>query len=1057
MTSNSIKKFINVPLSILGAVVVVSFMMATLTVQKAGAAGLSVRDDNCYSLLAAISTPAPGMQFGLVNSIVNVPVYDWDQNRPIAITDEMSDPHLFSVRQAINPPVGYADKFNFSVTPVPNIRWVGDYLARQLPYDIGMLASIVTGSNPVPEPNPFVANPFIYQQGAIILPSGLPRIQVINKNNPPMNTDPNNAVDGIGGFGNIIKDNPGVVDGAGQYVDPNTGQMNDNYQPGSQNGINDLVSGALGFASNQYYVDGSKPADNCYETMYSNNKVPAYAFSVVGANYPPITIPGTFYSLFTILAGKGPSFDGMTIYPPSMNGKDMLDCYGRYTTPTMALTSHRMGDPPRDIEEMIWFGISWAADLAVVAPQFAWAGIFAPPLIFAAMLLPQNWFMRRLPTPHSKFITYHNGFSFAYTLSRKNIKLPEHLKNRAIDFGKSSEFYVDLVRLLNPNPTTHFETENSKMYNPNLYLTLKKPYELKSEISIDGSVLKPDPKLDGREVSVTVDAAKTGFDAGTNRSNPYDRDSTDKGGPTFEYRDGDDADDEPELNVFSRARVYRVELKPGISANAIDVDKLKNPGNQDDKYYGHLNNQDPCALLTDKLTNGDDAHAQIPRHRQTTANRDVPEFSQPEAIKCGIAPGTGNPINVMMDENTNSQRLLNNYVEKIPAETPPGTKICYAVWFDSFGNDVKYDGQRWWNKDDARVVNYNEDYSADPDKSYLSRAKCIISGYKPSFQVRGGDIMVGKGIYTGTNTKDFLATSEPSDKRTYGSWSEYGAFAGGVIQHLGSGAVYRLGMPQSLVEHGYLTFSNNRDTSNNTDYGKYNGAASSDKINDGFQKVANQFTSRSDSARALDTDTVNLKTLDSGTYLLNAGPVAITAGDPANPADNELPANRSIILLAQKDTVVNVNSSVRIPTQYSSIGEISQLVIAPASAVDGYTINVASNVTRLDSWLINPNGAVNTCYVADDGTTPRDLANTPRSKNSCDSTLYVNGPVSAEILYLRRSGGKDQSSDPLKLEQSVPGEVFNLRPDAYLWAASHVDNASKKFVTTSVMDVPPRY
>lgn len=1046
MTSSNFKKYVNVPLSVLGLIVAFSALMAVVTTKQASAVGLSVRDDNCYSLLAAASTPAPGMQFGLVNAIVNVPIYDWDQNRPIAITDEMLDPRLISVRNAINPPVGYAQKFSFSVTPVPNIRWVGDYLARQLPYDIGLLASIVTGNNPVPEPNPMVANPFIYQQGAIILPSGLPRIQVINKNNPPMNTDPNNAVGGIGQFGNIIKDNPDVAEGAGQYVDPNTGQMNDNYQPGSQSGIDSLIRGPLGFASNSYYVDGNRPQDNCYEFMSSNNKVPAYAFSVVNAGIP-ITIPGTFYSLFTILAGKGPSFDGMTIYPPSMNGKDMLDCYGRYTTPTMALTSHRMGDPPRDIEEAIWFGISWAADYAVVLPQFSWAGAFAPVLAAGAMLLPQNWYMRRLPTPHSKFITYHNGFSFAYTLSRNNIELPAHLKNRAIDFSKSSEFYIDLVRLLNPNPTTHFETENSKMYNPNLYLTLKKSYELKSNISLSGDYRRTP---DGTEVRVDVDVNKSGFNKGSNRSNPYRRDASDKGGPTYENRDG-------RTNVFSRAKVYRIELKPGVSSNAIDVDKLKNPGNADDKYYGHLGGQDPCAIFTDKLTNGDDAHAVIPRHRNTTANKDLPEFTQADAVKCGLAPGTGNPINVMMDENTDTRRLLGNYIEKIPAETPPGTKICYAVWFDSYGNDVKYNGQRWWSKPDARVYNFNDNYSADPDKSYLSRAKCIVSGYKPSFQVRGGDVMVGKNIFTDTNTKDYLATPDPNDKRTYGSWSEYGAFAGGVIQHLGSGAVYRLGMPQSLVEHGYLTFSNNRDSSNNPDYGKYNGAASSDKINDGFDKVANQFTSRSDSATPLSGSTVNLKTLASGTYLLRSGPVSITAGDPANPADNELPINRSIILLAQQNTVVNVNSNVRIPTQYSSIGEISQLVIAPASSSDGFKVNIASNVTRLDSWLINPNGQIDTCYVADDGTTPRDLANTPRSKSSCDNTLYVNGPVSAEILYLRRSGGKDQSSDPLKIEQSVPGEVFNLRPDAYLWAASHVDNASKKYVTTNVMDLPPRY
>ena len=87
MTNSNFKKYVNMPLSVLGLIVAFSALMAVVTVKQASAAGLSVRDDNCYSLLAAASTPAPGMQFGLVNAIVNVPIYDWDQNRPMAITD----------------------------------------------------------------------------------------------------------------------------------------------------------------------------------------------------------------------------------------------------------------------------------------------------------------------------------------------------------------------------------------------------------------------------------------------------------------------------------------------------------------------------------------------------------------------------------------------------------------------------------------------------------------------------------------------------------------------------------------------------------------------------------------------------------------------------------------------------------------------------------------------------------------------------------------------------------------------------------------------------------
>ena len=68
----------------------------------------------------------------------------------------------------------------------------------------------------------------------------------------------------------------------------------------------------------------------------------------------------------------------------------------------------------------------------------------------------------------------------------------------------------------------------------------------------------------------------------------------------------------------------------------------------------------------------------------------------------------------------------------------------------------------------------------------------------------------------------------------------------------------------------------------------------------------------------------------------------------------------------------------------------------------------------------------------------------------------MNGPVSAQLVLLRRNGGKDQG-DETTIAQSIPGENFNLRPDAYLWAGNYVDSSGKKYVTTNAVDLPPRY
>ena len=76
----------------------------------------------------------------------------------------------------------------------------------------------------------------------------------------------------------------------------------------------------------------------------------------------------------------------------------------------------------------------------------------------------------------------------------------------------------------------------------------------------------------------------------------------------------------------------------------------------------------------------------------------------------------------------------------------------------------------------------------------------------------------------------------------------------------------------------------------------------------------------------------------------------------------------------------------------------------------------------------------------------------------CYNTLTVNGPVSADTLLLRRSGSRDQNDvPPYDLKQSVAGENFNLRPDAYIWAINYVSDFGRKLITTNLLDLPPRF
>lgn len=1071
---------------------------------------MSMRDDGCYSTLGTgsnVSTLLGGPSFGLVNAIVNAPVYDWDQVPENDFTIRSHTPYSGLRGNLGGDVVGYAYDFDFKVTPVPNLLWMTQYFTKQLPYDIGQLSLLAGGTNPLANSgigdsraNSFVANPFIYQQGAIIFPNGTPRVQAITG---PL-TNPQGSGNWLSSLnpGTLLTNLQGVLGAGDDLLSQNSGVIDD-----VKNGdikqivgnINTSSAGLAGSAANllinspllapatvKYNVNGdynqnnSARNDMCYESLSGTKKVPSYAFSVLDTAIP-ITIPGWLYTPITMIDGRGFSASGMTLYPPgSINDKDLLDCYGRGTTSIVTGSGRfKMGDfavlPYAGASAM--FGLPIIGQINAVLHGVGPGTIIVNTVIAAAITAagvaadaaaPGSGSAVagaafRLPAMETAYETYTSGFAFGFLIEPNGVKrLPTHLANRVIDYNNSGTFSINGTYLIGSDGTSHTQTQNGKQFNPDLYVKLKKPYELAPQFTIAGD---SDPgarrdKLDGTTVEVKINNQKSGFDTGKttaprDATNVYRPSTTDGGGPTYDDNAGGTN------RSFTRASVYRIIMKPGVIPNAIDVDK-RVVGTKA-AYTGSqlAGATDSCAFLRQKLADGDtdpasQTRASVSQVTNSNANNGRPEFAPADAVQCDYAKrADGTPVRdveIRMGSGAKLQELY-NIAEKIPAEVEPGTKYCYAVYYDSYGNDVKFQGSEWWgNRNSAArqgAVNYNPNYNAEQDKRYLSKAKCIISGYKPSMQVRGGDLIVNGGVFTGTNTKDFLAsTSDPKELRRYGSWVEYGVIASGAVVNLGSGASYRTGMPVPLLEEfGSLTFTNKRNSSNKADYGRY-----ADDVNTGFGQVARQFTAMSGQARAdvVGKDTVDLATEipESGVYKLKPNNATVTIT-----ASSVLPANRSIILLAEAGTTINVASNIEIPTAYGSIGEISQVVIAPATETSAYTINVDHNVGRLDSWLVNPNGLINTCRTAQPNGS---IENTPRSRGLCDNTLTVNGPVAAKELLLRRNGGKDQG-DETTVRQSEPAENFNLRPDAYIWAANYVDGASKKYITTNSVDLPPRY
>lgn len=172
------------------------------------------------------------------------------------------------------------------------------------------------------------------------------------------------------------------------------------------------------------------------------------------------------------------------------------------------------------------------------------------------------------------------------------------------------------------------------------------------------------------------------------------------------------------------------------------------------------------------------------------------------------------------------------------------------------------------------------------------------------------------------------------------------------------------------------------------------------------------------------------------------------------------------ILNLKKSVVIKASGTVKIsgnilndPSKiYTDISQIPQLVIIANKIV------INSTVTKVDAWLIAKNsigtGEIDTCNIG---------ISAKETINDCNQQLIVNGPVMTDHLHLLRTAGSC-SSDPtlntgiqgcdgqlgVLFNSSTPAEIFNLRADAYLWAAAHaVVNGRVQTVYTT--ELPPRF
>jgi hypothetical protein len=198
--------------------------------------------------------------------------------------------------------------------------------------------------------------------------------------------------------------------------------------------------------------------------------------------------------------------------------------------------------------------------------------------------------------------------------------------------------------------------------------------------------------------------------------------------------------------------------------------------------------------------------------------------------------------------------------------------------------------------------------------------------------------------------------------------------------------------------------------------------------------VADRF--KTSSSSPVFTSATNISAAASGVYR-STGNITISGGT--------LSAGKWIVINAPSS---NVTISGNIQYANGPFTDASQL---PQLVIIAQNITITDSVERVDAWLVAPgtvatNGSVSNGVIRTCSSMPAQI-----SDSVCNKRLTVNGPVIANKLIMLRSGGAGVNEC-----RGDPAEVFNFRPDAYMWAAQQAESGGR-VTTVSTKELPPRY
>ena len=380
---------------------------------------------------------------------------------------------------------------------------------------------------------------------------------------------------------------------------------------------------------------------------------------------------------------------------------------------------------------------------------------------------------------------------------------------------------------------------------------------------------------------------------------------------------------------------------------------------------------------------------------------------------------------------------------------------------------------------------------------HVSAASCVTLAKKPNFQVLGGGFYTNGTIKAALSEKAVgggLGAYPSAETRSFGSWDEFGVLAAGKVLGFGSGAAmgyeegYNFNLPRGGIMNAYYTFigptgpnsvvSGISNISQMTIANDKNGPG-----NSGISRIGSAVLARlkarfrdtiirnsSNTITSLTSNETSAKNYLGLSQLYHQGDTSLSA---MNSTANFYQFDRGGNLIARSNTTgeklmntlamfvdgtLTIDRNINIAHEtYNAVDDFPQVLIFAKK------INITSNVTNIDAWLIlDEDYGDNQIDTCSDNHYPNTL--------SCNETLTITGPVFARKLILNRTagshtGGGRAGAHPLQTgptgtyyaEGSIhPAEVFTLRADAYFWAYRQSLSGGQAYMVYS-REIAPRY